>query len=61
LLHKKPLVIIITDNGKGIDLAKNSYGSGMKNMKHRAASINFDWTVKSSLGYGTEITVAEKV
>ena len=55
-----PLVINISDNGKGFDPIEKSYGNGLENMKHRAAEINFKLTIKTVLGKGTEINLQEK-
>jgi signal transduction histidine kinase len=44
----------VIDNGKGMDLAQIKPGNGLVNMKKRANEINGVFTVKSTLGRGTQ-------
>jgi signal transduction histidine kinase/Tfp pilus assembly protein PilF len=49
------LLLIISDNGNGFDLAQTSTGIGLKNMSERARLVNADFRIQSSIGQGTTI------
>jgi len=57
------LVLIIADNGKGIDLGplneqtNSGFGLGIRNMHNRAKLIGAVFTMRSSLGKGTEVKI----
>jgi len=55
------LTIIIADNGDGFDTMGKSYGNGLRNMKYRAAEINFNLAINSKPRNGTEITLTGKI
>jgi signal transduction histidine kinase len=54
------LTFVISDNGKGFDLAEKIKGNGFKNMKYRALEIQFQFKINSKPGEGTEITLSGK-
>lgn len=49
------LEIIVTDNGKGYDVAKAKKGSGLLNMESRARMINADFSLESTINRGTSL------
>lgn len=49
------LTMIIKDNGKGFETAKESLGNGLKNMKKRAAEMGAQLLIDSAPGNGTLI------
>jgi two-component system, NarL family, sensor histidine kinase UhpB len=49
------LVMLIRDNGKGFDVAKDSLGNGLKNMKKRAIDIGGKLLIDTAPGNGTTI------
>jgi two-component system, NarL family, sensor kinase len=57
------LELSIADDGKGVDLqplneeANTTFGLGIRNMHSRAKLIGADFTMKSSIGTGTEIKI----
>ena len=51
------LKVIIKDNGKGFDTAKESDGNGMNNMKKRTADLNAEFIITSIKDEGTTVTV----
>ena len=52
------LHLIINDNGEGFDVSnKNTYGSGLGNMKNRCKSLNAKLNIQSNIGKGTEINI----
>jgi signal transduction histidine kinase/ligand-binding sensor domain-containing protein len=54
----KNLKIIITDNGKGFNIdERTGSGNGLLNMKKRMNEINGLYTISSSIGKGTTITL----
>ncbi|HEX9978994.1 MAG TPA: ATP-binding protein [Flavobacterium sp.] len=52
----------IRDNGKGFDpkAISGNVSLGLKGMQERAAIINYDLTVDSTIGKGTVVTISEK-
>jgi len=64
-VHYNPteLMLIITDDGKGIDLSplneqtNSGFGLGIRNMHNRARLIGAGFTMHSSLGKGTEVKI----
>jgi signal transduction histidine kinase len=52
---KNELTMLIRDNGKGFDMAKETIGNGLKNMKKRAEEIGAKLLVESTQGSGTTI------
>ncbi|WP_406683750.1 histidine kinase [Seonamhaeicola sp. MEBiC1930] len=51
------LIIIAKDDGKGFDMATVEKGSGLLNMKSRAALINAELELKSEKGQGVELII----
>ncbi len=51
-------VLTIEDDGVGFDAAAPSVGSGMRNMRERAASIGAKLSVSSAIGKGTNLRFA---
>lgn len=49
--------IEIIDDGKGFDTNQQSQGSGMFNLKKRMETINGNFSLKSRVGEGTQITL----
>jgi signal transduction histidine kinase len=49
------LLLIISDNGNGFDLAQTSTGIGLKNMRDRARLVKADFRIQSTVGQGTII------
>lgn len=47
----------ICDNGKGLNIDEIEFGNGMYNMKERASAIQADFSLKSKLNKGVEITI----
>lgn len=45
----------VSDNGRGFDLSKVAKGSGLENLKERAANADMICTIESSIGKGTQI------
>jgi ligand-binding sensor domain-containing protein/two-component sensor histidine kinase len=50
-------VLLVSDNGKGFDLARPTNGNGLRNMQHRAEKIGAAISVRSREESGTEIQV----
>ena len=50
-------VVVVSDDGTGIDVADPGAGQGLKNMRSRAASIEGVLSLRSSPGKGTSIEV----
>lgn len=57
--HGKLTTLAYKDNGKGFDpaLAKNSSGTGLLNLEHRAKLINADLRIESQPGAGSLVTI----
>ncbi|OMP29713.1 sensor histidine kinase [Mangrovimonas sp. DI 80] len=51
------LVIVALDDGKGFDGVTITKGSGLINMKSRAALVNTSFLLESKLGEGTRLTL----
>jgi len=51
-------VLIVQDDGVGFQPGKNSAGSGLRNMRERAAKLGGTLTVKSEAGKGTTLQVS---
>ncbi len=49
--------VVIKDNGKGFDIAKESEGNGLNNMKKRALDINAELVITSIKNESTTVTV----
>lgn len=56
-VHKKHLMIEISDNGKGFDTHQKKDGNGLNNMHRRAAELNGSVDIVSSHGNGTVIRI----
>lgn len=54
---QKTITISIRDDGGGFSTADSSTGSGLRNMKDRAAIIGADFTISSAPGSGTLVTL----
>jgi len=57
---KNELTMLIRDNGKGFDTAKETIGNGLKNMKKRAEEIGAKLLIESMPGSGTTIQLLVK-
>lgn len=55
------LNIILTDDGKGFDVADHSAGNGLKNMRERARKINGELEIISDMGRGTKLRFRGKL
>lgn len=55
------LVMKISDNGKGFNVAEKHNRNGIVNMKSRAQQIGGKVTIRSSVGNGTSVTLAVKL
>ncbi len=51
----KKINLVIRDDGKGFDAAQQKNTSGLISMRERAASINAEFTIKTSPGEGTMV------
>jgi signal transduction histidine kinase len=51
------LQITISDNGKGFDTRKKHGGNGLKNLPHRLSKLGGRYSVESSIGKGTIVTI----
>jgi signal transduction histidine kinase len=49
--------LLIRDNGHGFDLQKIEYGNGLSNMKERAEEIHAAWSLDTTPGKGTTMTL----
>jgi signal transduction histidine kinase len=50
--------LLIEDNGRGFDPAAASTGSGMANLRHRAAALNGEVSISSTPGTpGSRVTL----
>jgi signal transduction histidine kinase len=58
--HKK-IEFSISDNGKGFNTISVKKGNGLLNMQQRAADINGIFSLKSSTGHGTIISLTCKI
>jgi ligand-binding sensor domain-containing protein/two-component sensor histidine kinase len=54
-LHRKNLVMLIEDDGKGFDTKIADSGNGLTNMKKRAESLKGRLEIKSAPGKGTRV------
>lgn len=54
---KEMIHIVITDDGKGFDMAKKRKGIGILNMMNRTLSFNGLFTIESSPGNGCRVNV----
>jgi len=59
--EKNELTMLIRDNGKGFDTARETIGNGLKNMKKRAEEIGAKLLVESMPGSGTTIQLLVKI
>ena len=63
LFNPLELVLIIADDGKGVDLSPlneqndSRFGLGIRNMHNRAKLIGAEFSMHSSLGNGTEVKI----
>ncbi len=55
-----PLLITVEDNGKGFDIeeVQNQGGSGLQNLRMRAAAMNATFEIHSTLEEGTRLRIA---
>lgn len=53
--NNNKLRMLISDNGKGFDVSKQTSSSGLKNMRTRAEALNGNLTIHSAEGKGSEI------
>lgn len=60
--HKGTLLLSVEDNGKGMDTGRigKEEGMGLSNMIERTKMLNGEWSLTSSPGRGTKITVLLK-
>lgn len=54
-LEKKCIYVSLQDDGQGFEPSKNSSGSGLKNMRHRAQNLSGHLAISTSPGKGTKI------
>ena len=59
--ENKKIEILISDNGKGFDSAVLKNGNGLTNMKQRAVAMGGDYSLKTSPGEGTKISLSLKI
>jgi signal transduction histidine kinase len=55
------LAIVISDNGKGFDAKTRRGGNGLKNLALRLSQLGGRYSVESSMGKGTVVTIALRV
>ena len=55
------LEIVISDNGKGFDTRTKHRGNGLKNLPLRLSKLGGRYTVESSLGNGTVVTIGLRI
>ncbi|HSU51598.1 MAG TPA: two-component regulator propeller domain-containing protein [Segetibacter sp.] len=60
-LNHNIIILKITDNGKGFDMANTNKGNGLLNMKKRAELLKGTLTVNSTAGEGTTVELSFKV
>ena len=60
-LQENVLTVHVADNGVGFDMAQIKEGSGLGNMKARAAEIGATYVMDSTPGQGTTITLTAPV
>ena len=53
--HKAHLLLVIADDGRGFDLAQNTGGLGLNNMRERAARLHGRISITSAPGAGTRV------
>jgi signal transduction histidine kinase len=56
-LAEEQLEIVISDNGKGFDATNRYRGNGLKNLPLRLSQLGGRYTIKSSMGSGTIVTI----
>jgi signal transduction histidine kinase len=54
---KKTIILVISDNGKGFNIADKKNGIGLKNMKERIEEINGVFSIESEIEKGTTIKI----
>jgi len=54
------LSIVLSDNGQGFEMNQEQLGLGLRNMKMRADSIDFSFTLESKPNHGTIITLRQE-
>lgn len=54
---QKKLVMSIADNGISFDFARQKAGTGMKSMRERAKEIRAEYSITSTIGRGTCVTI----
>lgn len=52
------LLLTLTDNGKGFDLAAASSGNGLRNMNERARTLGGELLMNAAAGKGTEVVLS---
>lgn len=57
---KKVIYIDTNDNGKGFDITKKSNSLGLKNIEQRAYLAKIKYTLKSTIGKGTQMKIELK-
>jgi signal transduction histidine kinase len=57
-LIQRYLTIRVSDNGKGFETSSTKHGFGLENMRQRARELNGDFSIESTQGEGTTITVS---
>lgn len=56
-VHRDGLLLQISDNGRGFDVASSSQGHGIASMRRRAAHVSGTLALDSTVGAGTRITL----
>ncbi|MEO8399213.1 MAG: two-component regulator propeller domain-containing protein [Ignavibacteriaceae bacterium] len=60
-VDKNFLQIILSDNGKGFIVERNTNGYGLNNMKERANKINCEFNIESNSSNGTKIILTGNI
>ncbi len=56
-LKNDTLILLFSDNGKGIQQIETKGGNGFRNMRNRVAELQGEITIESEIGSGTHITI----
>jgi signal transduction histidine kinase len=53
----RQLRVVVTDDGRGFDTARNTEGQGLRNLERRTSSLGGSLQVTSSPGTGTRVAL----
>ncbi len=56
-LKNDTLILLLSDNGKGIQQVENKGGNGFRNMRNRVSELQGEITIESEIGSGTHIII----